>query len=424
MDEKLRQTIMDHLMSRPIASIVVNSMEKDFDIALKMMCVIDFFVEKRDLYAEIKATPKLLDQLLRFRFFGSFKFREYQLKKSSLGNKLLQCESCEFTAPYITTLEHMVMSHDLHKSALICQYCQTTRLREHDENHTLDNCYLNYQIRQQINTNHPCPPVIVEFYKLIRKIAAKLGVNVKRNDHFNACGNTRIPIEIIEIDDNDDDDDEECKRVNNEPFIHNRSYNTKKTIKLDVLDELFQEAMYFFNVSIEGFVPINATNVLSSDTIQTVQTIPSIPGHITASAYYSDNSSTGSSSPYSFYPSPAMPAPMQQKIQPEISMGRSQRLVPGTVPSISTYSPPYTPPIYMNDNLSTPIHTSAMSVRSTNGMNIMHNMNGTNFSTFISSMLNNMSSESAKRDAEFKIKKFALELLAEDMKLQMENQYQ
>lgn len=423
MDEKLRQTIMDHLMSRPIETIVVNSMEKDFDIALKMMCVIDWCVDKKDLYTEIKATPKLLDQLLRFRYFGSFQFREYQLKKSLLTNKLLQCESCEFTAPYKTTLEHMVLSHDLHKSALICQYCQTTRLREHEHNHTLDNCYMNYQIRQQLNTNQPCPPVIVEFYTLIRNIAKKLGVNFKRYDSFNACGNNRAQNnEIIEID--DDDDDEECNRVNNGPYIHQWIGNrTKKTIKLDVLDELFQEAMYYFNVSIEGFIPINATNILSNEPIQSVQTISSIPGHITASAYYNDNSSTGSSSPYSFYSSPAMPAPIQQKTQSEISLGMSQRLVPGMSPSVSAYSPPYTPPIYMNENLSPQIQTNAMSVRSTNGMNTMHNLNGTNFSTFISSMLNNMSSESAKRDAEFKIKKFALELLAEDMKSQMENQY-
>lgn len=410
MEEKLRQTIFDHLMTRPISSIVINSPEKDFDIALKVMAVLDYYVEKNGLYREMKQIPKLMEQLMRFRFFGSFKFYEYALKKSLFGTKLLQCESCEFIGPYITTLHHMVLSHDRHQSSMICSYCNTSPLRDHEQYYTLENCYMNYKIRQQINSNYECPPVVTDFYELVRKIASKLGVRIKRGEVFNNKAHQKNPV-VIEI--NDDDDSSN----NYDEYIHKSIIcRSKKTIKLDILNDMFKDAMYYFNVPIEHLMSVvpavetNDPNIQTDDTIQTVQTISTVPDHITATACYSDSSSSLQMAYNLPYQSPAMSSSMPSKMQQSMP----SRLMPGMAPSVCAYSPPYTPPMHINDNLSPPGQM--------NGTNVGSMPRGTSelakFLQFIGSTLNNISNESIRRKAKMQIQQIVLQSSAEDMNLQ------
>lgn len=394
MSEKMREIILNHLMNRPIASIVVNSLEKNFDIALKVMCVLDYYVEKENLYADIKAIPKLLEQIMRFRYFGSFKYYEYKLKKSLLMLRVLQCESCEFIGPYKTTLEHMVMTHDRHKSGLICQYCNKTQLRNHERCHTLENCFMTYKIRKQINSNYEWPPVICEFYELVRKIAVKLGVNIQRTEGYKGSDN-RKDNAVIEIDSDDDDTNE----IKSDEYVHrSTSFSTKKSINLRVLDGMFQEAMHYFNVPIENFCPLIDP---SNQIIESIQTISTNLDHNTASQYYCDNPSAQ----YRFYSTTTVPATMH----PGPSFDMQTQFAPVMAPSIAVYTP-LTPPITMNDNLSPPNGQS-----STNNINEPNEM--TKFANFIASTLNNMNTESIKRKAKFQIHQLILQLSAEDMNL-------
>lgn len=422
MDEKLRQTILDHLMNRPIDSIVVNSMEKDFDIALKMMCVIDYCVEKRGLYNEIKQTPKLLEQLMRFKSFGSFKFFEYKLKKSLLVKKLLQCDICEFIGPYITTLEHMILSHDIHKSASVCLYCNTMRLRDHEQNRTLDNCYMNYQIRKQIDCNERWPAVIPFFYKLIRNIAKKLDVHIQRGEGFNACADKKNQNIVIEIDDEDDDDDDdnEYNTMNPRAIVLAKSHS-KKSMRFNVLDNMFQIAMQYFNISIQDIIPIDSIPINVIQTVNTISTNKNVPNdvfkqtdqtssnisnRIIATTYYDDNS-------YNFYQT--LPTLTPSKQHPELSLDTSSMSSQMT-PTISAYSPPYTPLTNINDAVSTLNQTNAMTPNARKQKNETPN-DITNFTNFIASALKNMKNESIKCRAQYQIQDLILRLSIEDMKL-------
>lgn len=448
----IQQKIEDHLMNRPISSIVVNSLEKDSDIALKVMSVVDYLVEKNGLYTEIMATPKLLDQLLRFRYFGLFRFYEYKMKRSLVGAKLLQCESCEFIAPYITTMEHMVLSHNRHKSSNQCQWCQKTALRAHEKFHTLENCYMNYKIKQQISSNYRCPDVIVKFYSLINKIANKLGVRITRAESYKAHDN-KTPI-MIEIDDDDDDDNDVDDDVINqdvpshEMFLHGTTMKNKKTIDMHVLESMFREAMIYFDVPIGNDIrfPLNTLS----------------PEDITAISVYSDNSLSDTPSPYNYSLSQSMSQPMRlpcyqplyQPVPQQMSRPMSQSVpmpqpiqqnisqsIPQHTPQRAQQMSAYmlTPPIQINDTLTPPsqINTSFHGTQPShivnNELNEDNQMNTTTtglndrfredmkFANYIASTVNNLHNESIRQRAKFHIHQVILQLTAEDLNLHFQD---
>lgn len=345
--------IIEHLMTRPISSIVINSMEKDNDIALKLMCIIDYYLEKHDLYPRISNVPKLLEQLLRLKSYGSFRYFKYVLKKSLLRDKLLQCDCCEFIAPYIVTLEHMVLNHNRHKSSTICQWCDRTDLNAHENCNTLNNCYMQYRIKNHLNVNE-YPRVIDEFYNVLTKVAAKLDV---------LCNRTRFQsrntysIETIELFDDDDDD------ISNEIHVTQPSVKaSKKPLNINAVEKLFDEAMYFFNVPTftNSVVPVH-TKTTNNRTVEP----------ITAPIEYGNQSPMSSVS--SYYPPHHMRSPL---------------------PSFAL-----TPPLRTSDLIAPPITLNEIR----------------NFTNFAGSTLNNMYNESIKRKTLFQMQQILLQASAEDM---------
>ena len=112
----MNSKILEHLASRPIAPIVDKSTEKSNTKALKVMCILDHGLDVAGLYTEIKATPKLMAQLLNIHSFASFKYFKYSLvKEAKKDNQILKCKRCELIAPYAVVLEHMAINHDLVK---------------------------------------------------------------------------------------------------------------------------------------------------------------------------------------------------------------------------------------------------------------------------------------------------------------------
>lgn len=93
----MRPNVLEHLMSRPIASIVENSKERCNEIALKLMCIVDYRLEKLKLYPEMEAISKLTEQLLKFHSFGSFNYFNYKMPYNMFGTKVLKCKNCELT---------------------------------------------------------------------------------------------------------------------------------------------------------------------------------------------------------------------------------------------------------------------------------------------------------------------------------------
>lgn len=127
--------LRSHLKSRPIAPIYRAAKQADrvCEVALKLMVVIDYSLEKSNLYPKILEQPKLLDNLLRFKSFEFFQLYEYKIRKSSFGQTLLECQCCGFVGLYNTTLEHMVVNHDRHCSTEECLWCCKVDIREHVE---------------------------------------------------------------------------------------------------------------------------------------------------------------------------------------------------------------------------------------------------------------------------------------------------
>lgn len=232
----MSEEILAHLMARPIASIV-KLQNSESEEALKLMTVIDFMLEKSQLYAEILQYPKLLEQLLRFKSYDRFHYFEYKMKKVPFGQCLLICQCCEFTAPYATTLEHMVLNHGRHLSGEQCQWCQKSGIREHIDSNTLKQCYCDYADLNQIKVNSHVIRLIGDVFSQLRLLAVNLGVRTTRQASYRACISTGV--ETI-VSDDIVDDELSSEVVVTKPVVRNKS------IKSAQLEKLFQEAMRFF----------------------------------------------------------------------------------------------------------------------------------------------------------------------------------
>lgn len=230
-------------MKRPFASIVSSSSEKDNDIALKVMCVVDYYMEKHDLYRQINSVPKLMEQIFKFKSYAMFQYYKYALKKTLMRDRPLQCECCEFMGTYETTLEHMVLNHDRHKSARDCHWCGETELANHEATNTLNECYVKYSFRNRLRDDN-CPSFIGHVYKLISKIALTLNVQTLRSATFMA---TMIKTTAIADSIASDDDG-----ISNEMIVSDLMFKrSPKRINLESLEKLFNEAMCYFRVPIK-----------------------------------------------------------------------------------------------------------------------------------------------------------------------------
>lgn len=124
----MQQQLIDHLSSRPLEPILRHQLLRGKSaIALKVMCVIDYLLQTKHLYAEILRQPKLLEQLLCFNDFEQFHYYEYKMSDFPFNDWVLACQCCEFIAPYKYTLEHMVLNHNRHMSAELMSLVWKTR---------------------------------------------------------------------------------------------------------------------------------------------------------------------------------------------------------------------------------------------------------------------------------------------------------
>lgn len=139
MGEKMnKQKVIEHLMFRPISLVRIPT-ERESDVGLKVMCVVDYYLDHHSLYPKIRREPKLLEQLLRFNNFASFKYYKYcHEHKFGLKEMLLKCEHCELIGRSEDVLEHMVLSHGLHKSMEFCYWCGDSTMQSHIDSNTLE----------------------------------------------------------------------------------------------------------------------------------------------------------------------------------------------------------------------------------------------------------------------------------------------
>lgn len=169
--------ILEHLMSRPIASIVSSSQEKTNVIALKLMCIVDYQLEIANMYPEITAIPTLAHQLLAFHSYASFKYLKYKLPEYFAGKKMLKCKHCELFGPYLLVLTHMNISHNFHTNGKLCMWCERMKLNSHASQNSLNQCYDKYIQSQQL-CDAKYPKVFKKFYRLLHSLAKYLRVNI------------------------------------------------------------------------------------------------------------------------------------------------------------------------------------------------------------------------------------------------------
>lgn len=180
--------LQQYLSQRPIAPIFakLKEHEKNDEIALKFMCVIDYEATRIDLYARINGTnfPKLLHELLGFQSYTSFTYYDYSNNYCLRGN-LLQCQfaQCQFIGPYTLTLTHMAVNHNMDVGSIICAYCHEKTLKDHlfVEN-SLAQCYKNYLLANEIpDVDSGVHLIVVDFYEMLKECSKKLEVCTTRH---------------------------------------------------------------------------------------------------------------------------------------------------------------------------------------------------------------------------------------------------
>lgn len=355
----MNQEIINHLTSRPIAPILHQQLSTHGEnaIALKLMCIVDYCLDFKQLYPEILSSPKLFQQLFRFKDYGNFHFYEYKLPDFPFGEWLLTCQCCELIAPYKYTMEHMVLCHDRHLSAELCQWCGKNEIREHTRSDTLNQCYQKYYFGgMQVFAGVQISALIKNVFMQLRYLASKLGVRTYRSPNYRAIMSTVK--ETLDIGDADISDE---VRVSKTPI------RVAKTIKRDQLESLFQQALRYFGINLANvhYSPLTFGNYATRSEIRTTaqmfdtQQMPQIPQiHLT--------STSPSSTP-------------------------SQQQLPSVSSSIST--PSYDP----------------------------QSLEITNLANLLTSALKNMHDESIRKKALINIQRSILQYATEDLQSQIRN---
>lgn len=181
------ESTAQHLQKGPFAPIFEQSDEKDNPIALKLMCIVDYYAQRWDLYTSIQGSNslKLLQQLMQFRSYGSFKYYDYP---ASMGKRVLQCKFCDLTASYGLILTHMAINHNAHIGMTMCNYCNSTELKRHFDQNSMGECYANYIQRNGIEVNETVCKIVVDFYAMLKKISDKFKITTVRNNTFTGKG--------------------------------------------------------------------------------------------------------------------------------------------------------------------------------------------------------------------------------------------
>lgn len=182
-----------HLSKRPMARILERTNEKNNPVALRLMCIIDYYMEERRLYSRISKTqsPKLLIQLLKFHTFVSFKYYDYRASRK-VGDKVLRCKFCELIGPYCYILTHMAINHNAHIGLKICAYCNRQELKFHFIDGMFDHCFGNYSQKHGVIKDNEVSEIVAAFYGLIKEVSEKLNVCTVRNHAYAGTGYTAI----------------------------------------------------------------------------------------------------------------------------------------------------------------------------------------------------------------------------------------
>lgn len=172
------EKMQEHLMSRPMASIYLSSDEKNNKVALKLMCVIDFLVQKSRLNDEIDSVPNLRHQLLQLSSFESFGYYEYLGSCDCLQLEVYKCKLCGLFGSYLLILTHLALTHDMHIGMKKCLKCKRSEINRNmsQEYHDL------YLVRMEHTMTYP--RVVAKFYDMLRSIGIALKVKVNRYATF------------------------------------------------------------------------------------------------------------------------------------------------------------------------------------------------------------------------------------------------
>lgn len=184
-----------HLKKQPIASIYENCNEKDNSIALILMCVVDFSIQRdaRNLYDRMKnVNPKLMSQLLQFHSYSMFTYYDYQMNKTKLGKLVFQCSHCQLIGPVACILTHLAINHNIHLPGSVCVYCKHKEFRRHFDDNTFDECYKKYILKNDIKWDENVCSIIYDFYDVLKRLAVTLNVCVSRQHGYAAKGRASV----------------------------------------------------------------------------------------------------------------------------------------------------------------------------------------------------------------------------------------
>lgn len=183
-----------HLQQGAFAQIFrnANANEQCNPVAVKLMCIVDYNVQRLNLYELMRAAyPKLVAQLLQFHSYGMFKYFDYTVGLE-IGQRVLQCKFCELIGPYALILTHMSVNHDAHIGSKQCVYCNRTELRKHFGDGTLAECYTNYLERTHIQRDENVCNIVTEFYKMLKNISSDFDISTIRNHGFAGKGHGTV----------------------------------------------------------------------------------------------------------------------------------------------------------------------------------------------------------------------------------------
>lgn len=95
----------EYLSNRPIQNVLtrLNDSEKNDVTTLKFMCIVDYELERNDLYTQNSLSREQLRELLGFESYRSFVYDD-RSKKSRFDAKNLRCSHCMVFGPCASIL--------------------------------------------------------------------------------------------------------------------------------------------------------------------------------------------------------------------------------------------------------------------------------------------------------------------------------
>lgn len=236
------EALKTYLLTRPIAIVLekLDESEKNDEVALKFMCLVDCEMEKHGLYARISDTnfPKLRMELLSFHTYKSFVYYDYQNIQKFNGMHL-QCSRCQFFGPLAVTLTHMSINHNISLSHTICAYCGRDEWKKHfSEYGSLERCYQEYLRKIDVSTvvlgATVVHQIVEDFYCILKKLSESLKVVTRRQINY-YTGKGRDEPEIVTV--------QHGKHVRSSCIVYKKR-PVKKSIPIQKLNGMFEVAMF------------------------------------------------------------------------------------------------------------------------------------------------------------------------------------